>query len=162
NRALSELDQAIRLDPTNPKFYVLQTKILLDQYKSVESSKAALAAMERSRDRTSYILALSDESYLPDAKIVYGKGIVFVRRELLPYLGCGNIALHSGNIPEAEKWFQPTREIQADHPAVLLAYGRLALAKGNRERDKEAATRLFQEAKDLLEKSKGKGEDSAT
>src|SRR5499427_6870257 len=162
NRALSELDQAIRLDPTNPKFYVLQTKILLDQDKSVEASKAALAAMERSRDTTSDILALSDEFYLPEAKIVYGKAIELGSREVLPYLGLGNIALHSGDIREAEKWFLPAGEIQADHPAVLLAYGRLALAKGNREKDKEAATRLFQEARELLEKSKGKGEDSAT
>src|SRR5262245_25014252 len=149
DRALSEVNQAIRLDSTNPKFYVLQTKILLDQDKSVEASKAALAAMERSRDTTSDILALSDEFYLPEAKIVYGKAIELGSREVLPYLGLGNIALHSGDIREAEKWFLPAREIQADHPAVLLAYGRLALAKGNREKDKEAATRLFQEAKGL-------------
>ena len=162
NRALNELEQAIRLDPTNPKFYVLQTKILLDQDKSVEASKAALAAMERSRDTTSDILALSDEFYLPEAKIVYAKAIELGSREVLPYLGLGNIALHSGDVPETEKWFEPARQIQADHPAVLLAYGRLALVKGNREKDKEAATRLFQEAKGLLEKSKGRGEDSAT
>ncbi len=162
NRALSELEQAIRLDPTNPKFYVLQTKILLDQDKSLEASKAALAAMERSRDTTSDILALSDEFYLPQAKIVYAKAIAMGSREVLPYLGLGNIALHSGDIPEAEKWFVPAREIQTDHPAVLLAFGRLALVKGNREKDKQAATSLFQEARGLLEKSKGKGEDSAT
>ena len=162
NRALNELEQAIRLDPTNPKFYVLQTKILLDQDKSVEASKAALAAMERSRDTTSDILALSDEFYLPEAKVVYAKAIELGSREVLPYLGLGNIALHSGDVPETEKWFELARQIQADHPAVLLAYGRLALVKGNREKDKEAATRLFQEAKGLLEKSKGRGEDSAT
>ena len=162
NRALSALEQAIRLDPTNPKFYVLQTKILLDQDKSVEASKAALAAMERSRDTTSDILALSDEFYLPEAKVVYAKAIELGNREVLPYLGLGNIALHSGDVPETEKWFELARQIQADHPAVLLAYGRLALVKGNREKDKEAATRLFQEAKGLLEKSKGRGEDSAT
>ena len=162
NRALNELEQAIRLDPTNPKFYVLQTKILLDQDKSVEASKAALAAMERSRDTTSDILALSDEFYLPEARIVYAKAIELGNREVLPYLGLGNIALHSGDVPETEKWFELARQIQADHPAVLLAYGRLALVKGNREKDKEAATRLFQEAKGLLEKSKGRGEDSAT
>ncbi|WP_410959796.1 hypothetical protein, partial [Salmonella sp. SAL4356] len=79
-----------------------------------------------------------------------------------PYLGLGNIALHSGDVVEAEKWFVPARELQADHPAVLLAFGRLALAKGNREKEEQAAINLFQEAKILLEKSKGKGEDSAT
>jgi predicted membrane-bound spermidine synthase/Flp pilus assembly protein TadD len=162
NRALSELEQAIRLDPTDPKFYVLQTKILLDQDKSVEASKAALAAMERSRDTIPDILAMSDEFYLPEAKIVYSKAIELGSREVLPYLGLGNIALHSGDIAEAEKWFRPAGEIQADHPAVLLAFGRLASAKGNREKDKQAAANLFQEAREKLEKSKAKGEDSAT
>ena len=152
NRALRELEQAIRLDPTNPKFYVLQTKILLDQDKSVEGSKAALAAMERSRDTTSDILALSDEFYLPEAKIVYSKAIEMGNREVLPYLGLGNIALHSGDVVEAEKWFVPAREIQADHPAVLLAFGRLALVKGNQEKDKQAASNFFQEAKGFVGK----------
>ena len=162
NRALSELEQAVRLDPTNPKFYVLQTKVLLDQDKSAEAAKTAFAAMERSRDTVSEILALSDEFYLPEAKTVYAKAISLGSREVLPYLGLGNIALHSGDTAEAEKWFVPARELQAEHPAVLLAFGRLALAKGNREKDEQAAKNLFQEAKTLLEKSKGKGEDSAT
>ena len=162
NRALDELEQAIRLDPTNPRFYVLQTKILLDQDKSVRRPKAAFAAMERSRDTVSDILALSDEFYLPEAKTVYSKAIALGNREVLPYLGLGNIALHSGDIHEAEKWFIQAREIQADHPAVLLALGRLALVKGNREKDNETATSLFQEARGQLEKSKAKGEDSAT
>jgi tetratricopeptide (TPR) repeat protein len=162
NRALKELEQAVRLDPTNPKFYVLQTKVLLDQDKSAEAAKTAFAAMERSRDTIPEILALSDEFYLPEAKTVYSKAISMGSREVLPYLGLGNIALHSGDVVEAEKWFVPARELQADHPAVLLAFGRLALAKGNREKDEQAAINLFQEAKTLLEKSKGKGEDSAT
>ena len=34
NRALKELEQAIRLDPKNAKFYLLQAKVLLDQDKS--------------------------------------------------------------------------------------------------------------------------------
>jgi predicted membrane-bound spermidine synthase/Tfp pilus assembly protein PilF len=162
NRALKELGQAVRLDPTNPKFYVLQTKVLLDQDKSPEAAKTAFAAMERSRDTISDILGLSDEFYLPEAKAVYAKAIELGSREVLPYLGLGNIAIHSGDLTEAEKWFARARELQAEHPAVLLAMGRLALAKGNREKDKEAATNLFQEARELLEKSKAKGEESAT
>ena len=86
---------------------------------------------------------MSDEFYLPEAKMVYAKVIEMGSREVLPYLGLGNIALHSGDIAEAEKWFVPAREIQADHPAVLLAWGRLALAKGNREKDKQAAPVFF-------------------
>ncbi|HXV82006.1 MAG TPA: fused MFS/spermidine synthase [Candidatus Binatia bacterium] len=162
NRALSELEKAVRLDPTNPQFYVLQTKILLDQDKSAEAAKTAFAAMERSPDTISDILGLSDEFYLPEAKRVYSKAIAMGNREILPYLGLGNIALHSGDFAEAEKWFVSAREIQADHPAVLLAFGRLALAKANREKDKEAAGGLLQEAREQLEDSKAKGEDSAT
>ena len=37
-------------------------------------------------------------------------------KEVLPYLGLGNIALHSGEIPEAEKWLSQAREIDAEHP----------------------------------------------
>jgi tetratricopeptide (TPR) repeat protein len=162
NRALNELEKAIRLDPTNPKFYVLQTKVLLDQDKSAEAMKSALTAMERSRDTISDILVMSEDFYLPEAKVVYAKAIAMGNRDVLPYLGLGNIALHSGDIAEAEKWFGSAREIQADQPAVLLALGRLALAKGNREKNKEAAMSLFQEASAQLEKSKAKGENSAT
>jgi predicted membrane-bound spermidine synthase len=162
NRALSELEQAVRLDPTNPRFYVLQTKILLDQDKSSEAAKSALAAMQRSRDTIPDILALSDEFYLPDAKVVYSKAIALGSREVLPYLGLGNIALHSEELSEAEKWFTQARDLQADHPAVLLAFGRLDLAKAIREKDKQAARNLFQDAREMLEKSRAKGEDSAT
>ena len=75
---------------------------------------------------------MSDEFYLPDAKVVYRKIIDMGSKEVLPYLGLGNIALHSGDLAEAEKWFIPARELQPDHPAVLLAWGRLTAVKGNR------------------------------
>ncbi len=151
NRALTELEQAIRLDPKNPKFYLLQLKILLDQDKSSEGAKAALAALALDRNSISDVLAMSDEFYLPDAKVVYAKAIEMGSREVLPYLGLGNIALHSEDLKEAEKWFQQARALQPDHPAVLMAWGRLMAAKGN-----------AREAKDLLERSNAKGEDSAT
>src|SRR6266404_4371941 len=147
NRALRELGQAVRLDPTNAKFYVLQTKILLDQDKSSEAAKTALAAMERSRDTVSDILALSDEFYLPDAKVVYSKAIALGSREVLPYLGLGNIALHSEDLAEAEKWFIQARELQAHHPAVLLAWGRLIAAKAGEEKDQAVAKKEWGEAK---------------
>jgi predicted membrane-bound spermidine synthase/tetratricopeptide (TPR) repeat protein len=151
NRALSELEQAIRLDPTNPKFYLLQMKIFLDQDKSSEGAKAAFAALERSRGTIPDVLAMSEEFYLPDAKAVYSKIIQMGTREVLPYLGLGNIALHSGDLKAAEKWFEDARKLQPEHPAVLMAWGRLMAAQGH-----------AREARDLLEKSKAKGEDSAT
>ena len=72
-------------------------------------------------------------------------------REVLPSLGLGNIALHSSDLKEAEKWFEQARALKPEHPAVLMAWGRLLAAKGEAK-----------EAKELLEKSKAKGEDSAT
>ena len=81
------------------------------------------------------ILAMSDEFYLPDAKVVYNKVIEMGSKEVLPYLGLGNIALHSGDIPEAEKWFQQARDLHPEHPAVLLAWGRLLAAKAKLMKD---------------------------
>jgi predicted membrane-bound spermidine synthase/Tfp pilus assembly protein PilF len=151
DRALQELEQAIALDPKNPRFYLLRLKILLEQDKSSEGVKAALAALALAPDSMSDVLAMSDDFYLPDAKVVYSKAVEMGSREVLPYLGLGNIALHSDDLKEAEKWFQQARALQPDHPAVLLAWGRLMAAKGK-----------TREAKDLLERSNAKGEDSAT
>jgi predicted membrane-bound spermidine synthase/tetratricopeptide (TPR) repeat protein len=162
NRALAELETAIKLEPNNPKFYLLQAKVLLDQDKSTEGAKAAFAALERDEGAISQVLAMSDEFYLPDAKAVYGKIIQMGTKEVLPYLGLGNIALHSGEIPEAEKWFSQAREIDAEHPAVLLAWGRLIAAQAKAQTDEAQSKTQLQEAREFLEKSKTKGEDSAT
>ncbi|HEX2227773.1 MAG TPA: tetratricopeptide repeat protein, partial [Candidatus Binatia bacterium] len=83
-------------------------------------------------------------------------------QEILPYLGLGNIALHGGDIKEAEKWFVQARELQPDHPAVLLAAGRLSAAQAKAEKNDEEAKKLFEEARQLLERSRLKGEESAT
>lgn len=151
DRALQELEQAIALDPKNPKFYLLRLKILLDQDKSSEGVKAALAALALAPDSLPDVLAMSEEFYLPDAKVVYSKAVEMGSREVLPYLGLGNIALHSDDLKEAEKWFRQARALQPDHPAVLLAWGRLMAAEGK-----------TREAKELLERSNAKGEESAT
>jgi tetratricopeptide (TPR) repeat protein len=105
---------------------------------------------------------MSDEFYLPEAQVIYRKVISMGNKEVLPYLGLGNIALHSGDLTEAEKWFIQARDLQAEHPAVLLAWGRLAAAKAARLKDDGQAKKELQEARALLEKSKSKGEDSAT
>jgi tetratricopeptide (TPR) repeat protein len=148
------LDKAIELDPKNPKFYLLQAKIYLEQDKSSEAAKAAFKAIELDPDTASQVLAMSDEFYLPDAKVVYSKVIEMGSKEVLPYLGLGNIALHGGDLKEAEKWFERARELQPQHPAVLLARGRLQAAQADREKDPDAAKKLRQAARDSLEKSK--------
>jgi len=162
SRALSELEQAIRLDPKNPKFYLLQARIYLEQDKSVEGSQAVLAALKLDPTATPEVLGMSDEFYLPEAKLVYAKVIDMGTKEVLPYLGLGNIAMHGGDLKEAEKWFTEARTVQAEHPAVLLAWGRLIAAKAQREKDPTQVKRSLEEAEALLERSKAKGEDSAT
>jgi len=159
-RALKELEQAIRLDPKNPKFYLLQAKVLLDQDKSSEGAKAIFKALELDRDSAPQVLAMSDELYLPDAKEVYGKVIGLGSKEVLPYLGLGNIALHGGDLKEAEKWFTPAREMQQDHPAVLLAWGRLTAAQAKEEKNPEQMKKMYEQARQLLELSMAKGEES--
>ena len=77
-------------------------------------------------------------------------------------MGLGNIALHSGDLAEAEKWFVQARALQAEHPAVLLAWGRLTAAKAQKLTDDSEMKKQLQEARALLEKSKMKGEESAT
>jgi len=162
SRALAELDQAIKLDPKNPRFRLLKMKILLEQDKSADGLKEALAALEQGAEYIPEVLGMSDEFYLPEAKIIYQKTIEMGHKEVLPYLGLGNIALHSGDLEEAEKWFTRARDLQAQHPAVLLAWGRLIAAKAQKSTDDDQTKKQMQEARSLLEKSKSKGEESAT
>jgi tetratricopeptide (TPR) repeat protein len=162
SRALEELEQAIRLDPGNPKFHLLQAKVLLEQDKSSEGAKAIFKALDLDPALVPEALALSDELYLPDAKEVYGKIIGMGSREILPYLGLGNIALHGDDLKEAEKWFIRARQLQPQHPAVLLAWGRFVVAQAREEKNPEQAKKLFEEAKQTLERSQAKGEESAT
>lgn len=162
NRALAELEEAIKLEPKNPRFQLLKMKILLEQDKSSEGAQAAFKALEAGPEYIGDVLAMSDEFYLPDAKAVYKKIIDMGSKEVLPYLGLGNIALHSGDMAEAEKWFTPARGLHPGHPAVLLAMGRYAAARAERMTDAEQAKKERQEARRLLELSKSKGEESAT
>jgi predicted membrane-bound spermidine synthase/Tfp pilus assembly protein PilF len=162
DRALKELEQAIRLDPKNPKFYLLQAKVFLDQDKSSEGAAAMSKALDLDRDTVNQVLAMSDELYLSEAKEVYGKIIGLGSREVLPYLGLGNIALHGGDLKEAEKWFTPAREMQPEQPAVLLAWGRLVAAQARKEQNPQQRNKMFEQAGQLLERSRAKGEESAT
>jgi spermidine synthase len=149
-RALREIDEAIRLDPKNADYYVFKARVLLEQDQSSEAAKAAIAALERSPLAVKPILAVSDEFYLTEAKAVYQKAIAVAKQELLPYLGLGNIALHYRETEEAEKWFRAAAHLNAEHAAVLLGWGRLALAQGDPKR-----------ARTFLERSRDKGENSA-
>jgi len=150
-RALEEVNRAIGFDPSNADFYVLKTEILLGQDKSAEAAEAALTALKLAPEKVKVILGLSEEFYLKEARAVYLRAIGLGTREVLPYLGLGNIALHRRDLKEAEKWFARARGINAEHPAVLLAWGRLMSAKDE-----------LQKARESLEQSKEKGEESGT
>jgi len=151
DQALEEINRAIRLDPSQADFYVLKTRVLLAEEKSGEAATAALAALARSRQTIGPILRASEEFYLPEAKLVYSKTIQMGTQEIIPYLGLGNIDLHARDFKGAEKWFSAARRLRPEHPAVLLAWGRLMLAKGEAEK-----------AREFLEGSKQKGEESGT
>jgi tetratricopeptide (TPR) repeat protein len=141
---------------------LLQARIFLDQDRSADGARAAFKALELAPQKISEVLALSDDFYLGEAKAVYAKVVALGSQEVLPYLGLGNISLHSGDLKEAEKWFEKARAMQPGHPAVLLAWGRLTAAKAQQLKDQAQAKRLYQEARDMLERSRAKGEDSST
>jgi predicted membrane-bound spermidine synthase/tetratricopeptide (TPR) repeat protein len=162
NRALKEVEEAIRLEPKNPKFHLLKMRLLLEQDKSAEGAKEAFAALASGPQYIPDVLAMSDEFYLPEAQAVYRKTIEMGNKDVLPYLGLGNIALHGGNVSDAEKWFVQALELQAEHPAVLLAWGRLTAAKAQKLTDDAEAKKQLQQARALLEKAQAKGEESAT
>lgn len=150
-RALEELDKAIRLNPSNPDFYVLRTKLLLKQDKSADAAIAALTALKLSPQTIPAMIQISEDFYLRDAKAVFGKMIELGTQEILPYLQMGNIGFHYQDLDEVEKWLEQAKKIKADHPGVLLAWGRLMLARDRLEK-----------AREFLEQAREKGEDSGT
>jgi len=150
-RALPEIEEALRLDPRNPDYHLVRAQILLGQDDASEAARALEKALDYGPHRARKVLALTDELYTKQAEALYSRIITLGTREILPYVGLGTIALHRRELQDAEKWFRRAEKIQPEHPAVLLALGRLELAKGN-----------YARAVHLLEQSKEKGEDSAT
>jgi len=151
DRAIEEAEEAIRLEPRNPDYHLLRAQVLIAQDKASEASKAAEKVLEYGPNRVKQVLALAEELYTQQAGVIYSRIMSSNPKEILPYLGLGNIALHHKQLAEAERWFQQAEKIQPRHPAVLLALGKLNLAKGDHA-----------QAMALLEESEKSGEDSAT
>ncbi|MBI2349985.1 MAG: tetratricopeptide repeat protein, partial [Deltaproteobacteria bacterium] len=97
------------------------------------------------------VLALAEDLYIQQAKKIYLRIVNSGAKEILPYVGLGAIALRQKEFDEARRWLEQAARIQPKHPAVLLALGRLELAKGN-----------YARAVTLLEESREGGEESAT
>lgn len=150
DRALKEIDQAINLDPRNADYHLLRARILIAQEKTAEASKALEKVLDYGPDKVRQVLALTEELYLDQAKIIYSRIVNSGPKEIIPYLGLGNIALHNRDLTEAETWFRRAQDIQPRHAAVLFALGRLALAKGD-----------FGKAVGFLKEAENRGEDSA-
>ena len=124
-RASKEIDEAIRLEPKNPKFHLLKMRIFLEQDKSTEGLKEALAALESGSEYISDVLAMSDEFYLPEAQVIYRKVISMGNKEVLPYLGLGNIALHSGDLAEAGEMVYSSARLASGTPRRVAGMGTL-------------------------------------
>ena len=151
NRALEEVERAASLEPRNADYHLLRAQILIAQENTSEAAQAAEKVLEYGPHKAKAVLALAEDLYTNQAKEIYLRIANSGAKEILPYVGLGVIALRRKELPEAGRWLQQAEKIQAKHPAVLLALGRLELAKGNHAR---AAT--------LLEESQEDGEDSAT
>ncbi|MEK6613622.1 MAG: tetratricopeptide repeat protein, partial [Candidatus Binatota bacterium] len=151
DRALKEVEQAISLEPRNADYHLLRAQILIAQDKTAEAAQAAEKALEYGPHKAKAVLALAEELYTQQAKKIYLRIVNSGAKEFLPYVGLGAIALRQKEFVEAQRWLEQAAKIQPKHPAVLLALGRLELAKGN-----------YARAVTLLEESREGGEESAT
>lgn len=150
-RALEEIELAIKLEPRDGALHLLRAQILIAQDNASEAAQAAEKALAYEPERVKRVLAIAEDLYTNQARPIYLRIVGLGAKEIVPYLGLGGIALRQKQFVEAERWLLQAKKLQPDHPAVLLALGRLELAKGN-----------YAEARTLLEASREKGEDSAT
>ena len=149
-RALEEIDRALAADTGNPAYHFLRAQILNAQEQPEEAVQAAARALEGGPQYFAKVLALTEDFYTRQAEIIYQQLLKTGAKEMLAFLGLGNIALYRNQIPQAEAWVGKAATLEPKNRLVLLALGRIELAKGN-----HAA------AKEFLEESKRKGTESS-
>ncbi len=131
DRALEEVDAALRLQPADADAHLLRAKILVAQENTKEATIVAQKVLELAPDKIKQVLALVEELSTTEGKIIYEQAAALHRGEILPYLGLANIALFRKQLDEAERWLREAEKMQPKHAAVLFALGKLAAAKGN-------------------------------
>jgi tetratricopeptide (TPR) repeat protein len=149
-RALEEIDRALAADTGNPAYHFLRAQILNAQEQPGEAVQAAARALEGGPQYFAKVLALTEDFYTKQAEIIYQQLLRTGAKEMLAFLGLGNIALYRNQIPQAEAWVGKAATLEPKNRLVLLALGRIELAQGN-----HAA------AKEFLEESKRKGTESS-
>lgn len=152
DQALQEVDQAIKLEPKNADYHLLRGQILALADQSEEAFDSAQKVLDLGgKEKERAVLALGEEFYTRHAKVIYRRVIDGGSRDIVPYLGLANIALHEKKPAEAEQWLGRAEKLNPEHAGVFFARGKLELAKGN-----PAAALAW------LEKSQNSGEDSAS
>jgi spermidine synthase len=150
--ALAENASAIGLNVSNAGYLIQQSRILAAMDRSEEAFKSAASALElQPTENHSEILALCEHFYTRDAAVIYKRIIGAGFKELLPYTGLADIALHAKDIKQASHWLARAAQINAKHPAVLFTGGKLESARGN-----------FSGAIALFENARKTGEDAAS
>lgn len=131
DRALEQIDAALRLQPGDADAHLLRAKILVAQENTKEAAIVAQKVLELAPDKIKQVLALAEEFSTSEGKIIYERAAALSRGEILPYLGLANIALYRKQLDVAEKWLREAEKMQPKHAAVLFALGKLAAARGN-------------------------------
>jgi spermidine synthase len=130
-RALAEVQRALAIDGAEADYHLLRAQILAAEEKTEEAARAAQIAIALDERKIKKVMALAEDLYTGEAKQVYLKAIEKNPREIIPYLGIGTVEIQRNQIAEAESWLRKAEALQPKHAAVLLALGRLEVAKKN-------------------------------
>ena len=149
-RAFAEVSLAIGMDAKNAGHYLLQSRILAMMDRPDAAFEAAKKAVDIDpKVNEAELLALCEDFYSRDAAVIYKRIIETGSKTLSPYTALADIALHANDLAQAARWLDRATKIDAKHPKVLLAWGKLEKARGNLTE----AIALFEQARDLADDS---------
>ena len=105
--------------------------------------------LDNGTNRITWLLALTEQLSAEQANAIFSRIAASGSTEIIPYLRLGDFALRRKDMAQAEVWVRQAEKLQPKQPAVLLALGKLALARG----EFDNGVRLLEEAKDRGESS---------